>query len=421
MKHLKAFVLYLFGFGQVAAAFCGQIENKDSLKVVFLDNALVASFDSLLLSNLSFTEELFDHETPLEVLTPPVFSDSIYEARIQHLDTKTPIDLVYNPYVKQYINVYTKQRRQQMSRMMGLAAYYFPVFEEVLDQFNLPLELKYLALVESALNPKAKSWAGATGLWQFMYNTGKEYNLKVSSYVDERMDPYRATVAACEFFEKSYSVYGDWSLVLASYNSGRGNVNKAIRRSGGKRNYWQIRRFLPKETRSYVPAFIAVCYAMNYASDHKISSKKPRVLFHEVDTIEVKYQIDFEYLSSSLGVSMDELEFLNPSYKINVIPKVEGRPYHLVLPISKMGAFVANEKEIYAHFIELDAQKRKNYPKYSEQDERIVHRVKGGEYLGKIARRYGCSVKKIQQWNNLKNDNIRVGQKLILYVRPDYV
>ena len=421
MKHLKAFVLYLFGFGQVAAAFCGQIENKDSLRVVFLDNALVASFDSLLLSNLAFTEELFDHETPLDVLTPPVFSDSIYEARIQHLDTKTPIDLVYNPYVKQYINVYTKQRRQQMSRMMGLAAYYFPVFEGVLDQFNLPLELKYLALVESALNPKAKSWAGATGLWQFMYNTGKEYNLKVSSYVDERMDPYRATVAACKFFEKSYSVYGDWSLVLASYNSGRGNVNKAIRRSGGKRNYWQIRRFLPKETRSYLPAFIAVCYAMNYASDHKISSKNPRVLFHEVDTIEVKYQIDFEYLSSSLDISMDELEFLNPSYKINVIPKVKGRPYHLVLPISKMGAFVANEKEIYAHFIELDAQKRKNYPKYSEQDERIVHRVKGGEYLGKIARRYGCSVKKIQQWNNLKNDNIRVGQRLILYVRPDYV
>jgi len=424
MKHLKTFFLYLFGFGQVSAAFCSQIENiesKDSLKVVFSDNALVATFDSLLLSNLAFTEELFDHETPLEVLTPPVFSDSIYEARIQNLDTKTPIDLVYNPYVKQYINVYTKQRRQQMSRMMGLAAYYFPVFEEALDRFNLPLELKYLALVESALNPKAKSWAGATGLWQFMYNTGKEYNLKVSSYVDERMDPYRATVAACEFFEKSYSVYGDWSLVLASYNSGRGNVNKAIRRSGGKRNYWQIRRFLPKETRSYVPAFIAVCYAMNYASEHKISSKNPRVLFHEVDTIEVKYQIDFEYLSSSLDISMDELEFLNPSYKINVIPKVEGRPYHLVLPISKMGAFVANEKEIYAHFIELDAQKRKNYPKYSEQDERIVHRVKGGEYLGKIARRYGCSVKKIQQWNNLKNDNIRVGQRLILYVRPDYV
>ena len=421
MNHLKIFILCLWGLSQATIASNGKGENKDSLKVVFLDNPLVASFDSLLLSNLSYTDALFAHETPLELSSPPVFSDSIYEARIRHLDTKTPIDLVYNPYVKQYIKVYTKQRRQQMSRMMGLAAYYFPVFESVLDQFDLPLELKYLALVESALNPKAKSWAGATGLWQFMYNTGKEHNLKVSSYVDERMDPYRATVAACEFFEKSYSVYGDWSLVLASYNSGRGNVNKAIRRSGGKKNYWQIRRFLPKETRSYVPAFIAVCYAMNYASEHKISSEKPRVLFHEVDTIEVKYQIDFEYLSSSLDISVNELEFLNPSYKINVIPKVEGRPYYLVLPVANMGTFVANEKEIYAHFVELDAQKRKNYPKYSEQNERVVHRVKSGEYLGKIARRYGCSVKKIQQWNNLKNDNIRVGQRLVLYVRPDYV
>ena len=421
MNRLIAFIVFLIGFNQMVFALNRSDGNKDSLMVVFSDNPIVASFDSLLLSNLSFSDALFSYDSAMELSTPPVFSDSVYEARIQHLDTKTPIDLVYNPYVKQYINVYIKQRRQQMSRMMGLAAYYFPVFEEVLDQFNLPLELKYLALVESALNPKAKSWAGATGLWQFMYNTGKEYNLKVSSYVDERMDPYRATVAACEFFEKSYSVYGDWSLVLASYNSGRGNVNKAIRRSGGKRNYWQIRRFLPKETRSYVPAFIAVCYAMNYASDHKISSEKPRVLFHEVDTVEVKYQIDFEYLSSSLDVSMDELEFLNPSYKINVIPKIEGRAYHLVLPVAKMGAFVENEKEIYAHFVELDAQKRKNYPKYSEQDERIVHRVKGGEYLGKIAQRYGCSVKKIQHWNNLKNDNIRVGQRLILYVRPDYI
>ena len=421
MNRLIVFIVSLVGFNQIAFALNLSGGNKDSLKTVFSDNPIVASFDSLLLSNLSFSDALFSYDSAIEVSTPPVFSDSVYEARIQHLDTKTPIDLVYNAYVKQYINVYTKQRRQQMSRMMGLAAYYFPVFEEILDQFNLPLELKYLALVESALNPKAKSWAGATGLWQFMYNTGKEYNLKVSSYVDERMDPFRATIAACEFFKKSYSVYGDWSLVLASYNSGRGNVNKAIRRSGGKKNYWQIRRFLPKETRSYVPAFIAVCYAMNYASDHKISSEKPRVLFREVDTIEVKHQIDFEYLSSSLDISIDELEFLNPAYKINVIPKVDGRTYHLVLPIDKMGVFVANEKEIYAHFIKLDAEKRKNYPKYSEQDERVVHRVKSGEYLGKIARRYGCSVKKIQQWNNLKNDNIRVGQRLVLYVRPDYV
>ena len=417
----KILFLSFIGFSQLAIAHKGPDKNKDSLKVAFIDDPMVANFDSILLANYSSTEGLFNIDVHRDTETPPVFSDSIYDLRIRCLDAKTPINLVYNPYVKQYINVYTKQRRSQLSRMMGLAEYYFPTFEEVLNQFDLPLELKYLAIVESALNPRAKSWAGATGLWQFMYNTGKEYDLKVSSYVDERMDPYRATVAACRFFQQSYAVYGDWALVLASYNSGRGNVNKAIRRSGGSKNYWRIRRFLPKETRSYVPAFIAVCYAMNYAPEHKISTVKPSVSYYEVDTIEVKYQIDFEYLSASLDISMSELEFLNPSYKINVIPNIKGRKYYLTLPINKIGVFVANEKEIYAHFIKLNDQKQKNYPKYTEQDERVVHKVKSGEYLGKIASRYGCSVKKIQQWNNLKNDNIRVGQRLILYVRPDFV
>tara|TARA_B100001057_G_scaffold471486_1_gene533871 strand:+ start:675 stop:1940 length:1266 start_codon:yes stop_codon:yes gene_type:complete len=421
MNRALVFILGFIYFSPLAFAQNEPNKNKNSSLKKFSDNPLVAHFDSLLIANLSFTETLFESAHPIESVGPVVFSDSIYSERIQKLDAKTPIDLVFNTYVKQYINVYTNQRRNQLSRMMGLAALYFPLFEEVLDEFNLPLELKYLAVVESALNPRAKSWAGATGLWQFMYSTGKEYDLKVSSYVDERMDPYRATIAACRFFKKSYSVYGDWALVLASYNSGRGNVNKAIRRSGGKKNYWQIRRFLPKETRSYVPAFIAVYYAMNYASEHKIFSENPTILFHETDTIEVKHRINFNYLASSLDISMSVLEFLNPSYKINVIPKIEGRKYYLKLPISKIGAFVENEKEIYAHFIELDAKKRKSYPSYSEQDERIIHRVKSGEYLGKIALRYGCTVKKILSWNNLKNDKIRVGQRLILYVRPDYV
>ena len=290
-------------FSLTGLSFTIDTTNKDSLKVVFLDDPVVAKFDSMLLANFTNSESIFEGSVTSSTEVPS-YSDSIYTLRIEALNKKTPIDLVFNPYVKQYIKVYTQRRRTQMSRMMGLAAFYFPMFEEVLDQFDLPLELKYLAIVESALNPRAKSWAGATGLWQFMYNTGKEYDLKISSYVDERMDPYRATVAACMYFQSSYNLYKDWSLVLASYNSGRGNVNKAIRRSGGHKNYWKIRRFLPKETRSYVPAFIAVCYAMNYADKHSISPEEPKVLHYEIDTIEVKYQIDFQHLSKVLDISI---------------------------------------------------------------------------------------------------------------------
>jgi membrane-bound lytic murein transglycosylase D len=419
-KSFRILFISLLCFSLTGLSFTIDTTNKDSLKVVFLDDPVVAKFDSMLLANFTNSESIFEGSVKSSTEAHS-YSDSIYTLRIEALNKKTPIDLVFNPYVKQYIKVYTQRRRTQMSRMMGLAAFYFPMFEEVLDQFDLPLELKYLAIVESALNPKAKSWAGATGLWQFMYNTGKEYDLKISSYVDERMDPYRATVAACMYFQSSYNLYKDWSLVLASYNSGRGNVNKAIRRSGGHKNYWKIRRFLPKETRSYVPAFIAVCYAMNYADKHGISPEEPKVLHYEIDTIEVKYQIDFQYLSKILDISISELEFLNPAYKINVIPFIDERAYHLVLPVSKMGVFVQNESEIYNHFSALDALKQKSYPKYSEEDERIVHRVRNGEYLGKIASRYGCSVSKIKKWNNLKSDAISVGQRLILFVRPDHV
>lgn len=418
MKSLYKFLL-LFALSVCQLTFAQKESNSQANS--FKDDSSLAYIDSVIMAGHAASFSLFDSINDHKNTEFEEPTDSIYDLRIRRLDAQSPIDLVYNPYVKQYIKVYTARRKTQMSRMMGLAELYFPMFEEVLDSYNLPLELKYLAIVESALNPRAKSWAGATGLWQFMFNTGKEYDLKVSSYVDERMDPYRATVAACQFFEQSYKIYNDWSLVLASYNCGRGNVNKAIRRSGGQKNYWRIRRFLPGETRNYVPAFIAVCYAMNYAEKHGIKPAKPRMSLFETDTVQVKYQIDFEYLSQSIGITEDELEFLNPSYKINVIPKLEHRNYSLRLPKDKIGVFVQNETDIYAHFSKLDEQKKKSYPNYSEQNERVVHRVKPGEYLGRIAIRYGCSVKKIQQWNNLKSDRIKVGQKLVLYVRPDYI
>ena len=421
---MKLLIRLLFLQSQLLCLSCFglniSVENKDSLKI-YADDSIVSLYDSAFMSKHSHALDLFEKGDFRGTKEIPSFSDSILANRIESLNQKTPLDLVFNPYVKQYIDVYTKRRRNQLSRMLGLGAYYFPLFEEVLDQFDLPIELKYLSVVESALNPKAQSSAGATGLWQFMYATGKEYDLKVSSYVDERMDPYKSTVAACKFFEKSYAVYKDWSLVLASYNSGRGNVNKAIRRAGGQKNYWVIRRFLPKETRSYVPAFIAVCYAMNYATEHKIYLSRPSIWNHQTDTLRVHYQINLDYISNLLDIPLVELEFLNPSYKINIIPNIQGRNYYLKLPKNKAGVFVSNEEEIYSHFMRLDQQKINSYPKYSEQDQRIVYRVKSGEYLGKIAKRYGCSIKKIQQWNNLNGDRIRVGQKLVLYVRPDYI
>lgn len=398
------------------------VGRSDTLSTVsFTDNTEVALFDSLMLEQYFAMEALFaegDYEFSGKV---PEFDESIFERRMAYIDSKTPLKLDYNSQVKRYIDVYTKERRKQMSRMLGMSKYYFPIVEPILDKHGLPQELKYLMIVESALNSRARSRVGAAGLWQFMYSTGKGYGLMVSSYVDERNDPIKATEAACIMLKKYYNIYNDWSLALAAYNCGRGNVNKAIRRSGGKKNFWEIRRYLPRETRSYVPAFMAVNYAMNYYVEHEIAPNTPRLYGFEVDTIEVKSRMNFDYISNLLDISVEELEFLNPSYKLNVIPYVKDRHYVLCLPLDKMGVFLANEKEVYAY---LKAEEEKNkivYPEYTEMDERIVHKVKSGDYLGKIARKYRVRVKDIKEWNGLKSDRIKTGQRLVLYVRPDRV
>jgi membrane-bound lytic murein transglycosylase D len=343
----------------------------------------------------------------------PRYDERTYEERLAKLDAESPFDLQYNSIVKGYIDMYTIRKRELVSRMMALSQLYFPMFEEQLDKFNLPLELKYLAICESALNPLARSRVGATGLWQFMYPTGKMYGLKVSSYVDERSDPYKSTIAACEYFKYLYGLFGDWQMVLAAYNGGPGTVNRAIRRSGGKKTYWEIRPFLPKETQGYVPAFIAVNYVMSYTAEHNMYSAIPKKTFLSVDTVVVKKQISFSQISSVLDIPIEDLQYMNPSYKKNVIPVIPEESSYLTLPSAKIGTFVTNENTIY-DFYKKDSLNSKDV--LASQEVMKIHTVRKGEHLSTIAKRYGCTVSDLKQWNNIKTSTVKPGKKLTIYV-----
>ncbi len=340
----------------------------------------------------------------------PAYADSIYANRLAALNDATPLDLGYNKYVKAYINVYAVRRRDITKQVLGLAALYYPLFEEQLDRFDMPLELKHLAVVESALNPSAKSPVGATGLWQFMYTTGKIYNLEVNSFVDERKDPYKSTIAACEYMQYLYGRYNDWHLVLAAYNSGPGNVNKAIRRSGGKRTYWEIRRYLPRETRGYVPAFIAVNYIMNHAADHNLYPIEPSIQYPEMDTLQICRRTTFDQISKFTSVSVEDLEKLNPSMKRNIIPKSE-KCQTVYLPVEAAGLFLANQDELY----NFNPEAPQAVDGYIVEDVIEVHVVRSGDVLGKIAERYGVGVSSIREWNNIRGNTIHPGQKLEIH------
>jgi membrane-bound lytic murein transglycosylase D len=380
------------------------------------ENAKIESVNSLWLDQVSsymFGEE-YNYDDKFEVIKE---SDSIIKLRLAKLNSQTPIDLDYNPVVQSFIEMYVYKRASQLSRMMGLAEYYYPMFEQTLDKYDIPLELKHLAIVESALNPRARSHVGAAGLWQFMYATGKMYNLKVSSYVDERFDPIKATDASARMMSDLYKMFGDWNLVLAAYNSGPGNVRKAIRRSGGYKNFWYIRPYLPRETRNYVPAFIAVNYAMNHALDHNIKPTKPIISFLETDTLVVKSTITFDQIQNEIEIPKEELSFLNPSYKHGIIPLIEGKNYMLVLPNEYMDIFVSREDSIYARVDSLNKANIVAMPKYYEANDRIRYRVRSGDNLGYIAEKYGVKVSEIKRWNGLKSNNIYIGQRLSIYPR----
>ena len=341
----------------------------------------------------------------------PLFSDSLIQVRLSNLNEQTPFELVYNQAVKTQINVYANTYRNHVSRMLGKANYFFPLFESKLDEYDLPLEFKYLAIVESALKPHARSRSAATGLWQFMYATGKIYDLKVTSYIDERSDPLQSTIAACEYFTFLYKMFNDWELVLAAYNGGPGYVSRAMRKSGAK-DYWSVRPYLRKETQNYVPKFIAVNYIMNYASEHNIYPTPYKFTMAETDTVSINQSMTFDVLSETLGVDIDIIKELNPIYKRNLIPVSKKGTASIRLPYKAVATFVNNSDSIYAYSESLQE-------KYVAMDAPIVHRVKKGEYLGRIANQYHTTIGRIKNWNNLSSNNLRIGQKLVIYVNPD--
>ncbi len=399
---------------------------QDSMGVKkLLDDELASRIDQKWQEEL-YSNSLFDtiykSVTGLtfdEVEYPELPTDTL-KARLKEIDARTPFNVEYNPALESVIKRYLKHRRKSLQKLISLSHFYFPLFEEELDKHNIPLEIKYLSIVESALKPRAKSPVGATGLWQFMFSTGKMYGLDVSSYVDERSDPVKSTEAASKYLAKLYEIFGDWDLALAAYNSGPGNVTKAIRRSGGYKNYWNIRHNLPRETAGYLPAFLANMYIFEYAEEHGFKTIKPNFLLKETDTVLVKSMITLDQVSEVTGTPVEELQFLNPSYKLDIVPVIKNENYYLRLPREVVGTFVNNEEKIYAFVKEELAKREKPLPQFFNATDRVRYRVRSGDYLGKIARRYGVRVSQIKRWNGMRSNNLSIGQRLTIYPRKPY-
>ena len=359
--------------------------------------------------------EVPQHTDEISVTDYRELPKEVLKRRLEKLNQSSPFNIGYNQKIDKLVRYYLKQNKEWVENLLTLSRYYFPLFEEELAKHDMPLDLKYLAVIESGLNPRIKSRMGATGLWQFMYSSGKMQGLKVSNYVDERMDPIKSTEAAVDYLDKLYRTFDDWDMALAAYNSGPGNVSKAIRRSGGKTNYWELQNYLPRETSNYVPSFIAAMYLFNYADKHGFDAYSPDAFYFATDTVQVKHSIKFDQVSEATGIPKALIEFLNPSYKLDVIPYVEGENYSLRLPLSEVGLFVSNEEMIYDYAkTELEKQK---IPTYSEQPDRVRYRVKSGDFLGRIARQFGVSIANLKRWNNLSGNAIRAGQFLTVYPR----
>ena len=349
--------------------------------------------------------------------------DSIYIQRLQSM--QSAVSLSFNNTVKGFITMYTVRKPKQVAVMLGLANYYFPMFEEALAKYDLPMELKYLPIIESALNPGANSSASAVGLWQFMYSTGKMYKLEISTFVDERRDPLKATDAAARYLRDLYNIYQDWHLVIAAYNCGPGNVNKAIKRSGDAKDYWKIYYRLPKETRGYVPAFIAANYVMNFYQSHNILPKSTDFPII-TDTLMVNDYLHFNQISETIGIPIEQIRSLNPQYRRDIIPASKEKSYSLVLPQDQISAYLENEAIIHDHrraeFFPNNQiiNPQNNFASHSPSDikgrDKVLYTVKSGDNLGIISAWFRVRTSDLRYWNNIKKNFLKAGQKLYIYV-----
>lgn len=410
-----------------------KISFLDSIKKTFVNDEMASCVDNMWTKELTSLDVYEDLLTDIKNVNPDVTVDyelptELLKERLKLMDEKSPFNIEYNIGLENVIKSFLKNRKKGFERLMGISQFYFPIFEEELAKKNIPLEIKYLAVVESALNPRAVSRVGATGLWQFMYQTGKQYGLNISTYEDERSDPLKASAAASQYMNNMYRIFGDWDLVLASYNSGPGNVAKAIRRSGGQQNYWNIRKNLPKETQGYLPAFLATMYIFEYHKEHGIVPNKAIANHFATDTVMVKSHMTFKQISDLLDISIDELQFFNPSYKRNEIPYVTGDNNFLRLPKDKIAIFTSNEDKVYAYVKHQADQREKPYeriasvkqndPSNPSKDESEFtsrtkyHKVRKGDNLTEIANRYDVTVTQIRKWNGLKSSKAPIGRSL---------
>jgi len=396
----------------------------DTIPIDNLDNILSDRLDSMV--NTWYVQNAFPVDSLRKACTADSLQkdlpDSVYIRRLQNLDSYIP--LPYNESVKKFINFYFNRRRGMVSIMLGLTNYYFPLFEEALARYDLPAELKYLPIIESALNPKIVSRAGASGLWQFMHGTAKMYGLEINSYIDERNDPIKSTDAAARYLKDLYAIYGDWHVVIAAYNCGPGNINKAVRRSGGKQGYWEIYSRLPRETRGYIPIFIAANYVMNYAKEHKLLPVHPtfKIL---TDTLVINSYLNFEQIASVLNIPIMEIRQLNPQYKRDIIPAKTDKHFVLKLPIDKISPFIDNQTQIFAYNRDKYFPNNQIVPikgdprsRYFDTDgmKKIYYTVKSGDNPRAIAKKYKIGTSLLCEWNNIRHNKVKVGQKLAIYV-----